>query len=231
MKLSNSEYKFKSQLAQNEIEPENYVWDNIQKELEQNRRRKISKIWFKYAGIAAILCISFLMYQILMPVDMQYKNVVLDSKPLMTKPIKFNSIRLGYVAHPKTYKIEPDNNLADNHIQQVDNQKPNQSLQIEVTENSIDDETESLLQLAHSQLQRTEQERQLIQEVNTLLAQAIKNTQDVEQKGILQNLEAKVLLAEVESEIKLQKPQNLKDKIWDALVTNLNDLKNTIALN
>lgn len=230
MKLSNSEYKFKSQSARNEIEPENYVWDNIKKELEQNRKRKISKIWFKYAGIAAILCIGFLMYQILTPVDMQYKYLILDSKPLMIKPIKFKPVRLGYIAHPKSFKTETDNNLADNQIQ-VDNKKPNQNLQIEVTEDSIDDETENLLQLAHSQIQRAEQERQLIQEVNTLLAQAIKNTQDVEQKRILQNLEARVLLAEVESEIKLQKPQNLKDKIWNVLVTNLNDLKNTIALN
>ena len=225
-----SEQHIKKQLGQREIEPSKTIWDNIQNELDQNQKPKKPIVWLKYAGIAAVLAIGFLVFQTFNPVGNQTPIIVLDSKSVITKPVIFEPIKLDYVAQPRVIKNETENNLVQNQIK-VDKQKSVVNSEIEVAENSIDDETENLLQLANIELEKVEQERKLTKEVNTLLAQAIEDTDDIEQKEILQNLEATVLLAEVESEIDLEKPHNLKDKIWEAFVTNLNDLKRSVALN
>ena len=225
-----SEQHIKKQLGQREIEPSKTIWDNIQKELDQNQKPKKRIVWLKYAGIAAVLAIGFLVYQTLKPIDNQTIVLVLDSKSVITKPVKFEPTKLDYVAKPQMIKNESENNLVQNQIK-VDKQKSNQTSEIEIVETTIDDEIENLLQLANIELEKAEQERRLTEEVNTLLAQAIEDTDDIEQKEILKTLEAEVLLAEVESEIKFEKPQNLKDKIWEVLVTNLNDIKRSVALN
>ena len=225
-----SEQHIKKQLGQREIEPSKTIWDNIQKELDQNQKPKKRNVWLKYAGIAAVLAIGFLVYQTFKPVDIQTPIIVLDSKSVITKPVEFKSVKLDYVAQPQVIESVSKGNLVQNKIK-VDKQKTVINPEIEIVENSIDDEAETLLQLANIKLKKAEQERRLTKEVNTLLAQAIEDTDDIEQKEILKNLEATVLLAEVEHEIKLEKPQNLKDKIWEAFVTNLNDLRRSVALN
>jgi len=230
MKRSPTEYKIKKHLSQREVEPDKRIWDNIQKALDENHKPNNAKLWFRYAGIAAMLCIGFLAYQIFTPFNAPSTNLVLDSKPVLTNPITFNSVKMNYLANPENIQIEFKNKLTQNPI---NTDKPIQKLktETETAKASIDDETESLLQLANLELEKAEQERQLTQEVNALLAQAIENTQDEDQKEILQTLEASVLLAEVESEIQLEKPQNLKDKIWEALVSNLNDIKRSVVSN
>ena len=225
-----SEQHIKKQLGQREIEPSKSVWDNIQKELDQNQKPKKPIVWLKYASIAAVLAVCFFAYQTFKPVDNQTPIIVLDSKPVITKPVEFQSIKLDYVAQPLVIKNETKNNFVQNQTK-VDKQKTNENSEIEIAETPIDDEAENLLQLANIELEKVEQERRLTEEVNTLLAQAIEDTDDIEQKEILQNLEATVLLAEAESEIELEKPHNLKDKIWEAFVTNLNGIKRTVALN
>lgn len=227
---SSSEQHIKKQLGQREIEPKKNVWDKIQKELDQNQKPKERMAWFKYAGIAAVLAIGFLVYQNFKTVDNQTPIIVLDSKSLIVEPLEFKPVKLEYVAQPFVIKNETKNNLAQNQIK-VNKQKPNVGSEIEVAETNIDDEAENFLQLANNELEKVELEHQLNEEVNTLLAQAIEDTDDIEQKEILKNLEATVLLAEVESKIELEKPHNLKDKIWEAFVTNLNDLKRSVALN
>lgn len=228
MRLSNSEYKIKRQLGQKEIASQDYLWENIQKELDKNQKRKPSNIWVKYASVAAVLCIGFLSYQIFKPTNNPSENLVLESKSLISNPLIFKAEKANYVYYPQTINKKSDNNLTK---QTKITERPKSKVQIDIVEQPIEDEVENLFQLAMIEIDKDEQEQQLIKEVNQLLAHAIKDTKDIEQKAILQNLEASVLLAEVESEIDLQKPQNLKDKIWEALVTNFNDLKHSIALN
>lgn len=233
MKLSQTEHNIKKQLADREIEPSAKLWDNIQSELDNEQKSKHKVFWLRLAGLAAVLCLCFLAYQGVQNTREAIPSLVLDHKEHIEQPIEFNTQTIDHVASPqyKTITIELTGNES---IEESKTKSPESSKEELVTgqhSSSIEDEVESLLQDANQNLRKAEQEKILMAEVENLLDQAIENTQDKEQQHILKSMQAHLLLAEVESEIELTKPPNLKDKIWEAIVSNFNDIKSSVVLN
>ncbi len=230
MKLSQTEHKIKKDLAQREVAPSQNIWENIEQELDKNAKPKKQKTWLKYASIAAVLCVGFLVYQGLQTRTTNSSQLVLESKSVIEKELqlKLNTAKISYVASPQTIRVE---DVSMGKSKALKNKIQTQNTQPKKVKPSIDIEVDNLLSQAQNTLVKAEKEKQLLNEVNSLLADAMQQTQDEEQKKILQNLQATTLLAEVEAEIELQKPKNLKDKIWEALVSNLNDIKQAVVLN
>ncbi|NBC57082.1 MAG: hypothetical protein GVY05_02195 [Bacteroidetes bacterium] len=230
MKISQTEHKIKKELAQRKLTPSQNLWDNIEQELDKTSKPKKQKFWLKYASIAAIICIGFLVYQGLKSDRTNSTQMVLESKPIIDNNIEleFKTSTISYVA--STPEIQ-NKTISNVNTRIVENNVTVKNTIVNEEKPSIDTEVENLLSQAQNALAKAEKEKQLRKEVNALLAEAMKQTQDKEQKQILQNMQATILLAEVEAEIELQKPKNLKDKIWEALVSNLNDIKEVVALN
>jgi ribosomal protein S3AE len=233
MKLSQTEHKIKKSLANREIQPSAKLWDNIQSELDKDQKPKSKVLWFRLAGVAAVLCLCFLAYQGFQNTRETLPTLVLKQKGTIAQPLKFNTQNIDYLVLPKPNEIA--NNFTTTQVEQEPKTEVKETL-IETSvanqsSSTIEDEVESLLQNANQKLAKVEQEKLLIAEVDNLLNEAIENTQDTEQQTILKSMQARLLLAEVESEIELTKPPNLKDKIWEAIVSNYNDLKSSVALN
>jgi DNA-binding transcriptional regulator of glucitol operon len=233
MKLSQTEHKIKKNLSDREIQPSAELWDNIQSELDKSQKPKSKVLWFRLAGVAALLCLCFLAYQGFQNTRETIPTLVLQQKEAIEQPIEFNTQTIDYVVLTKPDEIE------DNLVTTQKEDEPKAEIQETITEVlvvnqnniTIEDEVQSLLQNAKKNLAKKEQEKLLIAEVDNLLNEAIENTQDPDQENILKSMKARLLLAEVESEIELSKPPNLKDKIWEAIVSNYNDLKSSVAIN
>lgn len=228
MKISKTERHIKKHLAESNITPSQNMWDSIEQELDKTSKPKNNRGWLKYAGIAAVFCVGFLVYQLSQPNIGVPSLIVLDSKPIIENEIQLSTTPVDYVAVPLPIKkeiklkVEPETYQAPKQFEKT------------AADNKIvtlDSETDILLSQAQTALAEAEKEKELLNEVNSLLADAVKQTQDEDQKQILQNMQATILLAEAEADIELQKPPNLKTKIWDALVSNFNDFKDTVVLN
>ncbi|MGX1023651.1 hypothetical protein [Psychroflexus sp. MBR-150] len=230
MKISQTEHKIKNKLSQREITPSQNLWDNIEQELDKTSKSKSNKIWLKYVSIVAVLCVGVFVYQGLKPETGKSTQLVLKSKPVIEKEkqLKLNTTSLSYVASPST--IQTKNTLKFNNETSKNKTQVKNSI-AEDKKPSIEVEVDNLLSQAQNALTKSEKEKQLIDEVNILLAEAMQQTQDKDQQQILQDLKATALLAEIEAEIELQKPPNLKDRIWTALVSNLNNIKRTVVSN
>ncbi|RRO25149.1 hypothetical protein [Flavobacteriaceae bacterium 14752] len=231
MKISQTEHNIKKDLAQRELQPSQNLWDDIEQELDKSTNPQKQKLWLKYVSIAAVLCIGIFVYQGLNSETVNPTQLVLESKPIIEQDIQLKltpTTFSSYVASPSTVQTK---NISNVEAQVIENYVPIKNTIVDEEKPSIDIEVNNLLSQAQNTLAEAEKEKQLRNEVNALLANAIQQTQDEEQKQILQNLQATTLLAEIEAEIELQKPQKLKDKIWEALVSNLNDIKQVVALN
>lgn len=101
----------------------------------------------------------------------------------------------------------------------------------QIATSTLDAEIDALLAEAALSLEEKSRQKSLEDEVNNLLNNAIAQTDDEEQKQLLNTLSADLLLAEAEHQIDLQKPPKFKDKVWDALVANFNDIKQDFAFN
>lgn len=232
MKLSHNEHNIKKQLADREIQPSAELWNNIQTELDKEQESNSKVLWMRLAGIAAVLCVGFLAYQGFQNTREALPVLVLDQKEKIEQPTEFQVQTIDYVAAPATISALKKIVVTDE--KSIENNAPQYSKETAVVSeisNSIDTEVESLIEKANTRLAEAEQEKLLITEVDNLLDQAIENTQDIEQQNILKSMQAQLLLAEVEADIDLVKPPNLKDKIWDAIVSNYTDLKNSVVLN
>jgi|GEM_PF-4973298 len=233
MKLSQTEHNIKEQLADREIQPSAKLWDNIQSELEREQKPKPKVLWIRLAGVAAVLSLCFLAYKGLLQTRKTIPALVLEQKEHIEYPIEFNTQTIDYVAIPQNNNAIVES--SETYI--IEDSKPslpessNQDLVADQNSSTIEDEVEALLEDANQNLTKAEQDKLLMAEVENLLDQAIENTQDKEQQRILESMQAQLLLAEVESEIELTKPPNLKDKIWEAIVSNYNDIKDSVVLN
>ena len=236
MKLSQAEYNIKKSLALKEIKPSAKLWENIQSELETQEEPKKKLLWFKYASIAAVLCIGFFVFKSLQSTKPIMPNIVLESDPIIKNQIHFNTPDATPVAVVNQVNKEKTVITTQNSISiEMTQDKPvedkiNLIVKTE-TVNILDNEVDALINLANSNLETQHVEQELVTEVENLLNNAIKATQDIEQKTILKNMNASLLLAEVEADIQLEKPHNLKDKIWEALVSNFNDIKDSVVYN
>lgn len=232
MRLSEAENKIKKDLAERVLQPGDALWENIQKELDQKQSKpKNAYLWWKVGSVAAVLCLAFLAYQGFQSTPENKINLVLDTKPIKTKvlDLKAENLNVQLVHHPK----EGVQKTVNRAIKPKENpvptaETPSQVAEVEYT--NPGDEAEMLLAIAQQQLKMKNDEK-LTAEVNRLIDMAMSETEDAQQKSILKDMKAMVLLAEVESEIELEKPPLLKDKIWDALVFNFNQMKNNIVLN
>jgi uncharacterized protein HemX len=232
MRLSEAENKIKRDLAGRALQPSDALWENIQKELDQKQSKpKIAYLWWKLGSVAAVLCLAFFAYQGFQSRTDRATNLVIDSKPIKTKAfdIKAENLNIQLVHYP----VEQIQKTVNRTIQPKENpvlvvETSTQTTEVENT--NPGDEAEMLLAIAQQQLKMQNDEK-LTAEVNKLIDQAMSETEDAQQKSILKDMKATVLLAEVESEIELEKPPLLKDKIWDALVFNFNQMKNNIVLN
>jgi len=234
MKLSQTEHNIKKNLADREIEPSAALWERIQGELDERETSNSNKgLWFKLSAVAAVLCLCFLAYQGFHNTRETIPTLVLQQKGTIEQSIEFNTQTIDYVVVPKLKKI--NNKLITAQLsEELETELPQASEEVLVVDQSstpIEDEVQALLQNANRKLSKTEQDKVLMVEVDNLLDQAIGNTQDVEQQEILKSMQARLLLAEVEADIELTKPPNLKDKIWEAIVSNYSDLKNSVVLN
>jgi hypothetical protein len=233
MKLSQTEHNIKKQLADSKIQPSAKLWDNIQGELDKENKTSSKGLWYKLSAVAAVLCLCFLAYQGFQNTREIMPTLVLDQKNVIEEPIKFEYKTIDYVVFPadKEAKVKPSSIVEiDEPITVKQNSFAQEELANEDIKN-IDNEIESLLQDANKNLTQEDQDRLIIAEVENLLDQAIDNTKDGEQKDILKSMQARLLLAEVEADIELMKPPNLKDKIWEAIVSNYTDMKNSVVLN
>jgi hypothetical protein len=231
MRLSEAENKIKKDLAESVLQPSDALWDNIQQELDQKQSKpKLVYLWWKIGSVAAVLCLAFLAYQGFQSSTINIPEIVLESKPIQTKALDIKGENLNIqIAHSRlelkessTQSVPPQKEMTD--VVDV----PAESPRVDNTPNL--DEAEWLLAQAQQEL-KIRSDQKLVAEVNQLLDDAMAKTEDLQQKSILQDLKATVLLAEVESEIELEKPPMLKVKIWDALVFNFNQVKNNIVLN
>jgi hypothetical protein len=232
MRLSEAEQKIKRDLAERALQPSDALWENIQKELDQKQSKsKPAYLWWKVGSVAAVLCLAFLAYQgFQSTTSVTIPDVVLDSKPIKTKTIDIKAedldVQIAYsrleVKSSSTQPFSSQEDIAD----VID--APVQTPDVESIPQI--DEAEMLLAMAQEELKMQNDEK-LVAEVNRLIEEAMSETDNVQQKAILKDMKATVLLAEVESEIELEKPPLLKDKIWDALVFNFNQVKSNIVLN
>lgn len=232
MRLSEAENKIKSDLAEKELQPSDALWENIQKELDQKQSKpKIAYLWWKVGSVAAVLCLAFLAYQGFQSTPEETTNVVLDTKPIKTKALELKAVNLNIqLVHNRLEDVRE----TINHSIQVKESEvviADTPVEMEQVESMTPkDEAEMLLAIAQQQL-KMKKDQKLTAEVNRLIDLAMSETEDAQQKSILKDMKAMVLLAEVESEIELEKPPLLKDKIWNALVFNFNQMKNNIVIN
>ncbi len=231
MRLSEAENKIKKDFAESVLQPSDALWDNIQQELDQKQSKpKLVYLWWKVGSVAAVLCLAFLAYQGFQSSPIHIPEIVLESKSIQTKALDIKGENLNIqIAHSRlelkessTQPVPPQKEMTD--VVDVPAESP------KVDNNPNLDEAEWLLAQAQQEL-KMRSDQKLVAEVNQLLDDAMSKTEDLQQKSILQDLKATVLLAEVESEIELEKPPMLKVKIWDALVFNFNQVKNNIVLN
>jgi len=231
MRLSEAENKIKKDLAERTLQPSDALWDNIQQELDQKQSKpKIAYLWWKVGSVAAVLCLALLAYQGFHSTSITMVDVVLDSKPVKIKEgdIKAEDFEIKVVHRPLEVQSLSAQNPTFQEELAIVVKAPVKTPEVESTQEV--DEAEMLLAIAQEELKK-QKEKKLVAEVNSLLEDAISETEDIQQKNILQNMKAEVLLAQVESEIELEKPPLLKFEIWDAIVSNFNEVKGKFALN
>jgi hypothetical protein len=229
MRLSPTEHKIKKDLAEREIQPSKDLWDNIQLDLDKAEKPKLKYLWVKIGSLVAVLCLALLAYQNFHTTPENLPILSLESKPAIKNNIVFKPVEMAVVETTTSKNIQPE--VKSSPQVTVEQKNKNATETGETLVSNIDDnEAENLSNLAVQDVE-TKKEQHLINEVDSLLAQAMASTEDTEQKNIINDMRAALLLAEVESDIQLEKPKHLKDKIWEALVSNLNDFTNSVVLN
>lgn len=230
MKLSKAEHKIKKKFAEKELQPSANLWNAIQQELDQKESKpKVKYLWWKLGSVAAVFCLAFLAYQGFQKESQSEDGIAISSKPAQAHSIELKAKNIDFtlatnvpVLYEKPSILKaPENSLAIT------------AKTLETSPNSINinDEVDQLLAQARKDLSEEDKEAIFNSEVDKLLEEAMASTDDVQQKNIIKNMKARLLLAEIETEIELEKPPLLKDKIWEAVVSNLNDLKSSLVLN
>jgi hypothetical protein len=235
MKLSKAEHKIKRDFAERQIQPNSSLWNNIQQELDQEQSKpKTTYLWWKIGSVAALLCLVFLAYKSFQSRPDINSNLVLDSKKLKSNQVAITANPIGIkIAKtiPAIQKIQPRSNQFSNPNKEVVVSAAKDETKKTPKKENLDYEVDRLLAKAKNQLKLKKEDQQLIAEVNKLIEDSMSQTEDPDQKQILEGMKAEILLAEVESEIELDKPPLLKFEIWDAIVSNFNHVKDKFALN
>ncbi len=235
MRLSEAEQNIKRDLAEKTLQPSDALWENIQQELDQKQYKpKPAYLWWKVGSVAAVLFLAFLAYQGFQSRPDINSGLVLKSKDFKnhTLTIKAGSVdirvadNIPAIKETKLVQDQTEGTIEIPGSEIAINANPEATVK-----ETLDDEVDKLLAEANNQLRLKKEDQQLVAEVNKLIDDVMSETEDPQQQSILEDMRATVLLAEVESEIELEKPPLLKFEIWDAIVSNFNQVKDKFTLN
>jgi hypothetical protein len=228
MSFSPSEHHIKKSLESRQIAPSKNLWDNIEQELDKASQPKKPVLWFRITAVAAVLCLIFLVYQGLKGTRDITPQFVIQSEPAQVSPITIESEMIKNVIALQPLDVEASTNTKTTAALINKNVEINE----DVDKNSLaEKDSKTQIETSSKVDKPVDQDVLLTNEVNALLAIAMENTTDPKQKEALIKLEASLLLAEAESDVRFEKPKEFEDKIWDAIVSNFQDIKKGLNLN
>lgn len=151
---------FQEKFENQEVMPEEFIWDNIELKLKEKKKRRVVPFWWKLSGIAAALVLGFFAYNSFNltnenPVVIQKKNEIEKSNNVVkenSNPVVKNESKTGNLDNSATNST--DNNVNNVVVAKESNLQSNENSKTNSKNNNATVKLTTESQVANSDLNK-----------------------------------------------------------------------------